>query len=612
MPSTTLSRKERRSRIARAAKLYGIKGEESLALHEAYRALAQGQTVEALKLAHPVSQSHPGNVHPWIILGGAALDQREGNTALAFFRQAERIAPKDPVVLGGIAKAHVLEADVENAVLQMERAFDAGNEDAGLATLYLSLMTGLGRRLRAAEVLKPVARRLQDAGLCHRLADLLLEADEPGAAVPWFDKAWKLDPAPEAHRIGRLLSLILSRQFEAADAMAQELMETVEKRDDVVSMTLMNLRLSGRYDEALELAEAHEFTNPTAYAQSRGVVANIQQDLGRNSEAEAAYLEAIHVTGSGGKIAKAFGVFKFRAGDFGEGYPHYSQRFPDQSRRIIPLENAGPENVDSLDRIHLIGEQGVGDQLALLTLLRAAPIDTKRKRVILVSDARFCTALEGNELGIEVMSEDLFFGQPQQIDPRELVYLGDLTRYLDGTDPTLRQGAYLRPNPERTAELRRKYEEKAKGRPIIGMAWKSSNPMGGHLRALPLTQLLEAVPGEALVVNLQYGDCRADIAAARKARPEVEVFDDQGVDQMADLAGFFAQIAALDRVITIDNTTAHACGALGHADAHVLIPAGSECMWYWGGEGSRDPWYGSLRLHRQERPRDWQAPLRAF
>ena len=84
---------------------------------------------------------------------------------------------------------------------------------------------------------------------------------------------------------------------------------------------------------------------------------------------------------------------------------------------------------------------------------------------------------------------------------------------------------------------------------------------------------------------------------------------DSGIDQMADLAGFAAQIAALDTVATIDNTTAHMCGALGHPDAHVLLPAGSECMWYWGREAEVDPWYGQLALHRQAEAGDWSAPL---
>jgi hypothetical protein len=36
MAETALSRKDRRARIAKASKIYGIKGSESLDLHEAY------------------------------------------------------------------------------------------------------------------------------------------------------------------------------------------------------------------------------------------------------------------------------------------------------------------------------------------------------------------------------------------------------------------------------------------------------------------------------------------------------------------------------------------------------------------------------------------------
>ena len=32
-------------------------------------------------------------------------------------------------------------------------------------------------------------------------------------------------------------------------------------------------------------------------------------------------------------------------------------------------------------------------------------------------------------------------------------------------------------------------------------------------------------------------------------------------------------------------------------------------MWYWGLEGTRDPWYGNLTLYRQEKLGQWDAPL---
>ncbi|MFD2853679.1 hypothetical protein ACFSZS_01105 [Seohaeicola zhoushanensis] len=111
-----LSRKDRRVRIAKAAKVYGIKGQESLDLHEAYNALARGEVMRAVQLAHPITQSHPASPHAWIVMGGAALAQREGRTAKAFFAEAQAMRPKDPLVLGGLAKAHVLDAEVEEAV----------------------------------------------------------------------------------------------------------------------------------------------------------------------------------------------------------------------------------------------------------------------------------------------------------------------------------------------------------------------------------------------------------------------------------------------------------------------------------------------------------------
>ena len=159
--------------------------------------------------------------------------------------------------------------------------------------------------------------------------------------------------------------------------------------------------------------------------------------------------------------------------------------------------------------------------------------------------------------------------------------------------------------------LREKYAEMAKGAPVIGVAWKSVSLIG-LLRSIELAKLVDALPENALLVNLQYGDTKDDIKSALAHRPDLRIISDDTVDQMQDLAGFAAQIAALDHVTTIDNTTAHMAGAIGHPSTHVLIPTGAECMWYWGDQPGADPWYGTLKLHRQEISGDWSAPLAAL
>ncbi len=225
-----------------------------------------------------------------------------------------------------------------------------------------------------------------------------------------------------------------------------------------------------------------------------------------------------------------------------------------------------------------------------------------------MGDTRFGPLLQGNALNVAHAPQAAFLAGDRAVAPEELVYLGDLARYLTSHPARSQPGTFLACDPARRDHLRRTYEARADGRPIIGVTW-ASRSLIGWLRSLPLATLTAALPQGALVVNLQYGESEGEIAAAQAARPDLEFLTDNQVDQMADLAGFAAQIAALDRVVTIDNTTAHIAGALGHPDTHVLLPAGSECMWYWGSEATRDPWYGSLILHRQERAGDWSAPL---
>ncbi|WP_336043132.1 hypothetical protein [Pseudooceanicola nanhaiensis] len=609
MTIQTLSRKEKRARIAKAAKLYGIKGEESLALHEAYMALGAGDIRTALQLAHPVTRSHPGNAHGWVILGAAALNQREGRTACAFFGKALEGAPKDPAVMGGLAKGHILEAEVEPAVHWAERAIRAGSDDAGLIGLYLQLMSDLGRKLSAAEVVAPAARRLDSAAVSLALGNMLAEAEEPGRAAEFLERAWRLDPLPEAHRIARLTALLYQVRLDECLEMGRGLLDTVGDRDAVAVVMMTALRVQRRLDEVVSFAEGFDFATPEGYARSRGIVSNVLQDRADHAGAEAAYREAMHLTGQPVRsVQKSYGVFLYRAGSFAEGFPYFAARFPEPQRARLPLANSEPGALAQRQDLILMAEQGIGDQIAMMALLRLAPL-AEGCRVTFVGDARHAALLRDNAFGMRHLDIETFLGGSYQADPRGLVYLGDLTRFLADHPRGAHGGAFLVADAKRRDHLRRQYEARAAGAPIVGVAW-ASRSLIGRLRSLELAELCRALPEGALVVNLQYGDCSAEIAAARAARPDLSFVTDGEVDQMADLAGFAAQIMALDRVVTIDNTTAHLAGALGHPDAHMLVPAGSECMWYWGTEGSSDPWYGTLHLHRQVAlSGNWDRPL---
>jgi hypothetical protein len=69
-----------------------------------------------------------------------------------------------------------------------------------------------------------------------------------------------------------------------------------------------------------------------------------------------------------------------------------------------------------------------------------------------------------------------------------------------------------------------------------------------------------------------------------------------GLDSLA------AKIAALDLVITADNTVAHLAGAVGTPTWILLSQPAS---WYWLIEGDQSVWYRSVRLFRRGKEQQW-------
>ncbi len=615
MTQAPLSRHQRRARASGARRRYDLEGDAAVTIQAAYDAMARGDGAEAARLAHPVSQSHPRSVHPWMILGAVALDQHDGATALAFYTQAERIAPQDPAVLGGLGKAHVLKAEVGPALTRFEQALAAGSRDGSLVRLYLALARRVGWTLRAADAVTPAVDALNAPEFCYLLAETLSDGDEPGRAADWYLRAHRLDPDTPTHQTGRLRALLYKDRFDEVLTGCDTIEQTEDNRNELMVLRLTALRMLGRLDEALSLAESFRFTDIHAYANMRGIVGNIHQDHDDLAKAEAAFLDGTHAVAGAGKVGRSLGVLLFRLGRFDEGEPYYRQRIASSARARVPFDNSAPESLARNKQIFLLGEQGIGDQLALLTLVRAAPIDLSATRLKLIGDARMQAALQGNPLGIEAVAMASLTGTQDEALLGQMVYPGDLIRYRQTADPAVLHQPVLAPAPGAVARIRARYAARAGGRPVIGMAWKSTGNLTGHLRSIPLAELVTLAPRDALIVNLQYGSAEPELAAARAARPDVEIFTDPEIDQMADLAGFFAQIAALDTVVTIDNTTAHASGAMGHPDTHVLIPAGAEAMWYWGTsdtDAGLDPWYGAVRLHRQTTPRDWAPVLESI
>ena len=108
-------------------------------------------------------------------------------------------------------------------------------------------------------------------------------------------------------------------------------------------------------------------------------------------------------------------------------------------------------------------------------------------------------------------------------------------------------------------------------------------------------------------VDLQYGDTAEDRESLTR-ESGVGIFHDDDVDQMTDLDTFAAQVAAMDLVITISNTTAHVAGALG-VPTWVMLSSAPLNRWMMNRDDS--PWYGSVKLFRQSTLGNWSDVVEA-
>jgi hypothetical protein len=98
----------------------------------------------------------------------------------------------------------------------------------------------------------------------------------------------------------------------------------------------------------------------------------------------------------------------------------------------------------------------------------------------------------------------------------------------------------LRADPKRVASIRQRYHAESRG-PLLGISWGSSNPD----KLLPDLKSWVPLLGweSATFVSLQYGDIQKDLETLRELTGG-RVIHDTEINQLVDLDGFAAQIAA--------------------------------------------------------------------
>ncbi len=512
--------------------------------------------------------------------------------AVICFQEALKLAPDHPKAYNNLGYVLLQQDDIQGAIANCQQAVRYDPR-------YHLAHNNLGNGLRANG-------EYRLAGSHYEIAIEL----KPGYVQAWYNlgvvlcELWRLDEA-----IARLKQAI---KLQPDLSVAWNRLAEVYCR-------------IGEFDKSLEhhaRAIALEPDNSRFVTDSGLVLTR----AGRLDQAVQTYKQAIAMEPDNVDYHSDLALALLMNGDYIEGWREHDWRFDavrggaiwltaegkqvsvdvpdiDQPRRSFFPQPDWDGNAALENRKLLIwAEQGIGDEFMFASMFNE--IIDAAKHCTIECDHRSIALMERSFPNAEIVGKSApaqAATQSRDIDFK--CAMGSLGRWLRPDVESFRQvkTGYLKADPERRDQLRERYIGEGK-KHLVGIAWRTANTGSGRQRtiSLELWHPLLQMP-DLQFVNLQYGDCSEELETLHE-QTGVNVIDDSEIDSIKDLDALAAQIAAMDLVISIDNSTVHLAGALG-IPTWTLLPYSAD--WRWMLERTDSPWYPTMRLFRQNTFGDW-------
>lgn len=568
----------------------------------------------------------PDNVPGLEILGDALYVQAQLQGAAEAFRRAANQMPGDGRLQAKLAASLFSCGRFEAALNAYDLAIAGGENTTAIRLERAMTLTRLGHGQGAARAYREVVQDVPNhASAWAMLADQLAALGREDEAETAYHTATRLAPTDAILHYNHALTLEkLGRADAALTALQQSVALKTNFAEAHCALSALLWRL-GRFEESATAARRALAIKPD-YAKAFNNLGNALKDAGQVQSALEAQQRALALAPQDASVMVNYGlslqalgqddralamlqqaavvapdlpevrfnlaVAQLARGDFQSGWADYSWRHPyfSGARPSFPMPSWDGKRLRG-GRLLVRAEQGVGDEIMFAGQL---PVLTSLIGPFVVEcDARLLP------LFVRSFPQVDFIPRGSEI-PEDVVayaFCGDLPGYLrpDLKASPWAPSAYLQADAGMRQRLRDRYHQ---DKPLVGLAWRSGNVLSGRSRSIPLEKLvptLLAVPAKWF--SLQYGELDKVAAAATGA-----IAIDRLVDNWNDLDCFAAQVAAMDLVVTIDNSTAHMAGALGKP-TWLLLPFDAD--WRWGRQGDGTPWYPSLHLLRQRRPGEW-------
>ncbi|MBS0295747.1 MAG: tetratricopeptide repeat protein [Proteobacteria bacterium] len=316
------------------------------------------------------------------------------------------------------------------------------------------------------------------------------------------------------------------------------------------------------------------------------------------------------------RLARA--TARIAGGDLARGWDDYEirldPRFPDTTRFLVDGPRWTPETEVLGKTVLVIGEQGLGDEILFANVLpdliqAIGPLGklmlAVEPRQVKLFQQSFPQAFVGAHQTFRVDNQIVralpFLAEAGPFDC--WTPMGSLNRrFRREVEAFPNTPAFLKADPARVTHWREQLS--ALGAPTVGVLWKSLKIDSARRRFFSPFEQWRAVlktPGVAFV-NLQYGDCSAELEQAKAAG--IDIWNPPGIDLKDDLDDLAALCCALDLVIGPANATTNIAAACG-ARVWLISTPGA-----WPRLGTdRYPWYPTVEVFDPPALNQWAAVM---
>ncbi len=599
------------------------------ALDTAVRHHHAGRLAEAESLYRQVLATdphHPGALHGLGVLGGQT---GRHDLAIDMIGQAIAIDPGNPSYHADLGVALKAQQRLDEAEASFRTALALRPDDPeahhnlGVALAAQGRLDDAAACYRQAIAFRPDFPRAH-----HDLGNVLLKQRRPDEAAASYRRCLDLEPDHrEAHTN---LGIALKAQGRLDEAVTHFRRALDLRPDDAEAHANLGvaLKAQGRLDEAVACFHRALELKPD-FAGAHTNLGNALDEQGRPDEAIASHGTAIALTPDDpvahnnlaialkgqGRLDEAIGCYRravvldpdyaeahcnlamalLAHGDLPEGWQEFEWRWQTPHmfaarRGFAQPQWRGEPAAGQTLLIH--AEQGFGDTLQFCRYASLAA--ARGLRVILEVPQpliRLLRALPGVDRLVErgEALPDFDLHCPMLSLPLAL-------RTTLATIPA--EIPYLQADPALVEAWRTRLAATGNQGPGIGLAWAS------NAHNLSLTQ--RSLPPEHLMPLRDLSG--AHFVSLQKAGPAapaaMRLTDFMG--EMTDFADTAALIANLDLVISVDTAVAHLAAALGKP---VWLLTCFDPCWRWLTGRHDSPWYPTLRLFRQPKPREWDSVI---